>query len=229
MELKILQYLETDKPGCFVELGANNGFLQSNTYLLQYGLGWKGILIEPVPRLFEELKKNRSSKNIYLENKVVTDPETARSTVEIMDVGLMSYVVNSLDEAHEKEQFETGKKFSKHPPKSHQIQSTTLSKLLTGLQIDQVDFLSLDVEGHELNVLKGIDFQTHAPRLALVECNDYQNTVQYLTKVGYSIAEKFDDKNLLFKLKPKNKSILIITIGISQLLFNNLNFVLATI
>jgi hypothetical protein len=57
LDRKIDKYLP--ERGVFIEAGANDGLNQSNTLFLARGRSWKGILVEPVPRLFERCKKNR--------------------------------------------------------------------------------------------------------------------------------------------------------------------------
>ena len=64
MDKKLLQYLNY-KNGFFIELGANDGLRQSNTYYLEKNLSWRGILIEPEKKNFIKCKKNRSTKNFY--------------------------------------------------------------------------------------------------------------------------------------------------------------------
>ena len=57
LEKKLLEYF--DGPGVFVEAGAVDGFFESNTYYLERFLGWRGILIEPMPAMFRRIHVNR--------------------------------------------------------------------------------------------------------------------------------------------------------------------------
>ena len=68
---KMLKYLKKQN-GYFIEIGANNGIDQSNTYLLELKKNWKGILVEPSPNKFIECIKNRSSKNKFYCNACVS-------------------------------------------------------------------------------------------------------------------------------------------------------------
>ena len=54
-------YLYNVKGGTFVDVGAHNGISLSNSYFFETELGWKGICVEPIPRAFGELQKNRNS------------------------------------------------------------------------------------------------------------------------------------------------------------------------
>ena len=64
LDKKLLKYLNF-KNGFYIECGANDGVNQSNTWYYEKCLNWKGILIEPDKKIFKELKKNRSTKNIF--------------------------------------------------------------------------------------------------------------------------------------------------------------------
>ena len=71
LDKKMLKYLKKEN-GFFIEIGANNGIDQSNTYLLELKKNWKGILVEPSPNKFFECIKNRSSKNKFYCNACVS-------------------------------------------------------------------------------------------------------------------------------------------------------------
>ena len=66
----LLTLLRNKKHGFFIELGACDGILHSNTYYFEKKLGWKGITIEPNPLYWEDLNKNR---NCGLSNKLCDD------------------------------------------------------------------------------------------------------------------------------------------------------------
>ena len=72
LEKKILKYLNF-KDGFYIECGANDGINQSNTWYFEKSLNWRGILIEPNKQIFKELKKNRSSKNIFKNVALVSE------------------------------------------------------------------------------------------------------------------------------------------------------------
>ncbi|MCP9889441.1 hypothetical protein KBY57_00010 [Cyanobium sp. Aljojuca 7D2] len=63
LDLKLISAINAERKGYFVELGANDGVSQSNTYKLQKHFGWTGLLIEPSPRRFVECVANRAFAN----------------------------------------------------------------------------------------------------------------------------------------------------------------------
>ena len=71
LDLKLEKYLNYSN-GFFIELGAHDGITQSNTYYYEKKKNWKGILIEPVPKLYKYCKKYRSKKNLFFCNACVS-------------------------------------------------------------------------------------------------------------------------------------------------------------
>jgi hypothetical protein len=66
-DLDVLKLYSNKQTGTFIEIGASDGKILSNTYLLEQ-MGWTGICVEPIPEKFELLQKNRKSINV---NKAV--------------------------------------------------------------------------------------------------------------------------------------------------------------
>ena len=65
LDIDVINIIQPLKGGFFVELGANDGVRQSNTFLLQKNYSWGGILTKPNPARFEECVFNSSySRNV---------------------------------------------------------------------------------------------------------------------------------------------------------------------
>jgi hypothetical protein len=64
-----------------------------------------------------------------------------------------------------------------------------------------IDFLSLDVEGAELDVLKGIDFTKYNFKYMVIECRDINKMDTFLTKLDYTLEKKITHHDYLFKYK----------------------------
>ena len=78
-----------------------------------------------------------------------------------------------------------------------------MARTLNSLLVDAgapnlIDFLSLDVEGAELEVLNGVDHQEFRFKYILVECRDFTRLSDYLKKQGYFFAEKLSEQDYLF-------------------------------
>jgi FkbM family methyltransferase len=142
--------------GFFVDIGATAGIRISNTYLLEKDFGWKGICIEPNPNFFKKLKKNRKATclrcAVYSEN----DKE-----MEFAIAGVLSGILDHID-------------FHKSARKREKIsvKTKTLTRVLNEQKAPTfIDYLSLDTEGSELEVLRGIDFEKYTFGCITVEHN----------------------------------------------------------
>lgn len=139
--------------GTYVELGGLDGVRFSNSHLFHYGLGWKGVLIEPNPVNFAALQENRPNDETF--NFAVCSLSSEVTFVDSGE-GAVSGVLEFMAPSFVSEW---------HPgdPEQTRIRCEPLSIILerSFLQIetDMIDFLSLDVEGAEYEVLKTIDFK----------------------------------------------------------------------
>ena len=64
-DLEVLKRYNNKRDGFFVEIGASDGIVFSNTYLLEKFFNWKGICVEPIPNRYESLCKNRPNSLCY--------------------------------------------------------------------------------------------------------------------------------------------------------------------
>ncbi len=159
LDRKILPYLGSD-PGLFLEIGANDGYSQSNTYYLERRLGWKGILIEPVPGLYQRCQRLRQASKCF--NLACVGAE-GPDAVDLMDLDLMSV---ALGQQSQDEEF---LRLSGHAGVAIRVEATTLSDVIDRAEAVHVDFMSIDVEGAELQVIAGLDLGRHTPSWLLVE------------------------------------------------------------
>ena len=141
--------------GTYIELGALDGVLYSNTKFFEDTLNWTGILIEPHPYKFNALKHNRP--NNFLFNSLVSchkDPLKFRYFVD--GHSAVSGVENTLSQHHFDEYF--NKYINILPQDTVFITPKTLTEIVKEAGLTHIDLLSLDVEGHEYEVLKSWDF-----------------------------------------------------------------------
>ena len=142
--------------GVYIELGALDGILYSNTKMFEETFNWTGILIEPHPEKFKFLSQNRP--NNFLFNNLIscyTEPLLFRYFVD--GHAAVSGVENTLSQFHFDEYFENTE-WNTLPQTKIYIEPKTLSEIVKQTNITHIDLLSLDVEGHEYEVLQSWDF-----------------------------------------------------------------------
>jgi FkbM family methyltransferase len=151
--------------GYFIEAGANDGFQQSNTYWLEKFRGWSGLLVEPMPELAAEARRNRP-RSVVVEAALVPPDRTGSIRMRFGDL------TSSVSGTQPDEWSNRGLAFGWRDAYEVDVAARTLSDVLDEVGAPEVDLLSLDIEGFEEPALRGLDLARHAPRYVLVEIHD---------------------------------------------------------
>lgn len=204
MDHKIFTECFKDKVGggFFIEAGANDGLRQNNTRFLEFYKGWNGILIEPIKQYADECYKNRSKETI-VENAALVSSEYTKKSIDIIDTyechGLMS-VISDSEYKEEALRREASYKYS-----VNKVPAVTLNSILEKYKAvipEEIDLLVLDVEGYELEALKGINFDKWNIKWLLVEeLYDENTSVRDYLRQWYHIRYKMSEKDVLFLRK----------------------------
>ncbi|MEO1429202.1 MAG: FkbM family methyltransferase [Cyanobacteria bacterium J06632_19] len=188
--------------GFFVEVGANDGFCESNTYYLERFRNWKGVLIEPIPHLYQKCVKERPKSQVF--NCALVSPDFSDNEIEMMYGHLMSLVKGAFnDEKLESERVAIAGRKLGFTPYKIKVPARTLTSILDEANIGKIDFFSLDVEGFELNALQGLDFKKYRPEFMLVEClneQSFQKIHSYIAD-DYNLFQRASQVDYLFKSK----------------------------
>jgi FkbM family methyltransferase len=167
------------RSGFFVEVGANRPQLASQTWHLEE-LGWTGVLIEPQPNLADELSRRRSARVFAV---ACSAPANAGKRMRLHVAGALS----SLD----RDRMAPGAELEQ----IIEVPVRTLDDILIESNAPVAfDLLSVDVEGHELEVLGGFDFPRWRPRLILLE-DHVRNLVKhrFLERAGYRLIRRCEN------------------------------------
>jgi FkbM family methyltransferase len=144
------------KNGFFVDIGAHDGKTYNNTLFFEENHKWTGINVEPLPNIFEELIKNRPNcinLKLAVDN---TDGESEFSS-NTGSAEMLSGLVKYYDPRHliriQNENIESNGK-----TEIVKVQTKRLDTILKEYNVKRINYLSIDVEGGEFNVLKSINF-----------------------------------------------------------------------
>jgi FkbM family methyltransferase len=181
-------FSEVESPKYYIEIGANDGVSQSNTKYLELYDGWKGLLVEPIPHLYKKLIKNRSKSNTFV-NSACCSFKYSTGQMTFLYSGLMSLSLEGeSDIQNRKQHIEDGKG---HLAKNEfvfelRVPTTPLNSILLDSEAPkQINFFSLDVEGSELEVLKGINFNEFSFDYICVESRSFSQVKRFLEDRGY--------------------------------------------
>jgi FkbM family methyltransferase len=174
--------------GFFVDVGAYDGITGSNTYFFEKNRKWQGLCIEGNSSVFSNLKSNRQSicLNVcaYKENKIVRFNKISGYSE------MLSGISSSYCSRH-RERVNTESAFYECEQSVEYCPSYRLETIFDNLNIKNVDLLSIDTEGSELDVLI-YNFLT-------------QNNYKLIAKIGGDCIYKKNEKNEEIEKKQEEK------------------------
>lgn len=177
-DLWVLYELSQKRGGFFVEFGAGDGIVLSNTYLLEVGYNWSGILAEPCPAFHSALRTNRRA---FLSTLCVAKESGARVVFNHTEDPHFSTINTYTSCDGHAEIRQSGNRI--------EAETITLRDLLQqGNAPNNIDYLSLDTEGSELEILSAFDFSEYQIALITVEHNhtpQLQQIDQLLSQNGF--------------------------------------------
>lgn len=171
-------WLFRNEKGVFCEVGGGDGVLYSNSYYLEK-LGWKGVIIEPSKRNLAKIRKVRSCEISSLAAWSVSGLTMKFRETENLELSTFEQFVNADNNLQDR----------RHILSKTLVTTTTLTEVLSNLNAPKhFEYLSIDTEGSEMEVLHGLDFNQFHPILITVEHNFTPNRHQiheFLTSKGY--------------------------------------------
>lgn len=202
LDRKLLPYLNI-RDGFFVELGANDGITQSNTKHLEVFKGWKGVLIEPSPDQFKKLIKNRSHESFFF-NCACVGFDFKKSDIQLMYSNLMTVALEGENDIQDR--VAHAKAGESHSDKEKVYVFTANARTLQSVLEEAnspnlIDLLSLDVEGGELEVLKGINFEQTNFKYIVIETRSITEVREFLVPKNYQEVAQLSHHDYLFQWK----------------------------
>ena len=193
------------KNGFFVEVGCIDGRRFSNTLTFEER-GWHGLCVEAHAGYIEMLEKNRP-------NSIVCHCAAGETDGDAIFYANARGSLSSLDKTTEERwKRDYSEYFSGFEEQS--VKKVRLSTLLDENHIEEIDILSLDIEGYEVEAMKGMDLNRHRPRVMVIESDsDEQERLldQTILPHGYAKSIRFHgnlfyvrDKELDNKLRAAN-------------------------
>jgi FkbM family methyltransferase len=161
-----------DKPGFFVEFGASDGLALSNSHLLEKRFGWTGVLCEPSTAWYEALKQNRGC---IIDTRCVYSVSGEKISFSENYLGELSAITAYAEP--------NASGILKRTTSSYEVETISLLDLLKEHNAPKfVDFLSIDTEGSEFEILKNFDFQSYRFGAICVEHN-FADTREKINKL----------------------------------------------
>jgi len=193
----ILSYVFNDiDKGYYVDVGSNDPIKENATYYF-YKKGWHGIVIEPIQEIYQRIALARP-RDVVL--NIAASDKNGREKFFIVDE---SNGWSSLEQSITK--------VIRDHNKSHRsilVEVKTLTSLLSEYDIpyDGIDFIKIDVEGHEYKVLKGLDLNKYRPKVIALESASPTNAYGFVEFEDYLIKNNYifgmtDDLNYYYYRK----------------------------
>lgn len=191
---KIIEEYFDKNNGVCVEVGAANGIKGSNSLYFEK-LGWDALCIEPNPNQIKSLKKYRKNIMTYAVSKEIGVMDL--TVFEVGEKNIMSSLTSLVPDTRLVESH------------SHIINNTykvpvkveTLSKILEIANYPKkIDFISIDTEGTELDVLESMDFEKYDVSLYIIE-NNYNDSCieEFMNKKGYKKDKRYKINDFYIK------------------------------
>lgn len=180
----IREYFGNKRRGVFVEVGANDPTSpESQSFHLERELDWTGLLVEPIPYLAGLARSERPNAQVC--QCACTSPDKV-GQLELLIPRIGNELMTghaSLEANADEHNYQEFEKIT--------VDALTLADLCKTKAITNIDLLSIDVEGAELDVLLGADLPNLRPSLILLEDKHlYLFKHRFLVKAGYILAQR---------------------------------------
>ena len=185
-------FFDGKKNGFFIEIGAYDGISGSNCYHFERFLDWDGIAIEPSNIQFEKLKKNRKCKVL---NNAISDEVKEVEFIEVTE-GLTQ--MSGINDSSFERNFKIISNNQASKTDSIKLKTITFDEIVP--KNKDIDYLSIDIEGGEMNLLKSIDFKTNSIKVISVENNipKEQNFKNFFEEINFTYLDRIGQDEIFY-------------------------------
>lgn len=189
LDVFVSELLQSKEHGIFIDIGANDGVTINNSYYFETQMKWNGVAIEPAPAVFKKLKTNRKCHVI----EGCVSPQAGKATfMELVGDANMFSTLKAHNKGLTTRRLRKRQKSQNSKLREVEVNCYTFSDIIEKYQYKHIDFLSLDTEGGELEILKSINFEKTPISVISVENNwRTYNIRHYLEGCGYCYIGSF--------------------------------------
>lgn len=181
-DVLVWDYFKGKTDGVFLEAGANDPKGLSQTWLLEKR-GWTGVLVEPVPECCDKLRAERPGSKVF--QKALGSP-SQRGILKLVIPSGLTALAAALSEGEK----------AGEGDRVIEAELITLTEVLDQAGVKHLDYLSLDLEGMELEALQGLDFTRFRPDVVIVEDRlDNLSRHRFMKEVGYKLVRRNGSNN----------------------------------
>jgi FkbM family methyltransferase len=200
-DLEIQKYFEPGYAGVCIDIGAGIGTERSNTYYFEKNY-WRCLCIEPNPKLYNHMRmyrrlamniacSNYDKKGVPFHIYDINDGNQEAISSLVVDQRLVDShkeMINSVEEI--------------------KVEVKKLDSVLSRINLEKIDFVSIDTEGTELEVLMGFDLSRWKPKLLVVE-NNFEDPKfsNYLGEFGYVFSQRVGVNDFFARSEEEKKEI----------------------
>lgn len=198
-DLLLNAFFDDSEVGFYVDVGANHPVHESVTKLF-YDKGWRGMNLEPTPRLYELLRLTRP-RDLNVQVGVSDKPGSLKFREYPHGDGLSTFATEMQQNYEQANGFFN---FFTSDYLEYEVPVKTLAELFKEYKVTTIDFMKVDIEGYEYEALAGNDWKTYRPKVLCIEANHIvKDWHDLIAKAGYELAF-FDGLNEYFVAKEEH-------------------------
>lgn len=200
-DIEVFQHLKHLRGGIFVDIGSSAPIGLSNTYSLYKHYGWKGICVDANPEYVQSMRQAR--KDIPVVQAAVSNRNGER--LRFATCKMVGGLEDRFPTVGNSTQFNERRKAALDSGECIEVETQTITRILNQhreFNHRDIDYMSIDVEGGELQVLQGINWERYTVKCLSVEHNGNQQKLRsFMRHKGYESKRLGGD---LFFYKPEN-------------------------